>query len=158
MRKTVVAIGAAALIAGCGGGHGTSSGSAQCITANGYGGLGGRVNAFDANNNHTSGPAEPTPGAAWYEVTRIDAGCVTAFSVRDSANPPLGTRDMLVRIHPYLPTDAQQIVSRFSCAVWKSAALQHATGLAFAKATAEAQEWVVPGSAQITVTSDASCQ
>jgi hypothetical protein len=32
------------------------------------GGLDGRVSAFDANHNDSTGPAEPTPGAAWYRM------------------------------------------------------------------------------------------
>lgn len=98
-----------------------STSSTSCVDAAGYGGLGGRASAFDANNNDSTGPAEPSPGTAWYVVTATARGCVTAFSVQDGASPPLTGRDLLFLVsHPYLPRGAKQLVNTNSCAVWKS--------------------------------------
>jgi hypothetical protein len=177
MRSLVAVIGVTALVAGCGGGsrstprtsasitaastqaeRGISTSSTSCIKTNGYGGLGGSENAFDANNDNSTGPAEPTPGAAWYQVVGIEAGCVTAYSVQDSATPPLAARDMLVLVsRGYLPNDAEPIVSTGSCAVWRSAALQRAVGVLFAKATAVPQAGSAPGTARIEATSSSTC-
>lgn len=156
MRK-LVAVVAALVIAGCGG-SGARPKHTSCISTNGYGGLGARVSAFDANNDGSTGPAEPTPGAAWYQVTGTENGCIAAYSVQDSATPPLGPRQMLILVgHPYLPADAHQLVTTSTCAVWKSAALERAVGLMYARATAVAQDWTVPGSAQIEAASDPTC-
>jgi len=130
----------------------------SCITTNGYGGLGGSEDAFDANNDNSTGAAGPTPGAAWYQVVGTAGGCVTAYSVQDSATPPLAARDMLVLVsRGYLPGDAEPVVNTGSCEVWKSTALQHAVGVLFAKATAVAQAGSVPGTARIESTSSSTC-
>src|SRR5438045_9211928 len=106
MRKLVAAVVVAALAAGCGAASSAPAGSgarakqpglvtsarpSPCVTNAGYGGLGGISRRFDANNNGSTGPAEPTPGAAWYQVLATARGCVIAYSVQDSAAPPLGT-------------------------------------------------------------------
>src|SRR5947199_154848 len=68
----------------------------------------------------------------------------------------------------YLPADAKRLVNIDSCAVWKSAALQHATGRAYARATvipeagtaAAAKEALarrVPAKAEIQATSTPTC-
>jgi len=178
VRKLVAVIGVTTLVAACGGGSrstprsssttsarstqteqaNSTAPSASCITTNGYGGLGGNEAAFDADNNNSTGPAEPTPGAAWYQLVGTEEGCVTAYSVRDSATPPLAARDMLVLVsHGYLPGDAEPVVNTGSCAVWRSAALQRAVGVLFAKATAVAQSGSVPGTARIEATSSSTC-
>lgn len=159
VRRFLVAVGVISLVAACGGSRSSSTSiRAACIAGNGYGGLGGRADAFDANNNDSPGPSGPTPGTAWYEVTHTEQSCVTAFMVRDTERPELGTRQLLFMVsHPYLPKDAKQVAKSASCMVWKSLALQHATGLLYAKATAVAQAGIVPGSAQLVATSDASC-
>jgi hypothetical protein len=92
MRPAVGAVGVTALIAACGGGgpapaRRASSGAAAhrtasspsalrtCITSGGYGGLGAYASAFDANDNDSTGLAEPTPGAAngFPGVAKIEA-------------------------------------------------------------------------------------
>ena len=132
---------------------GNHASAAPCITRPDYGGLGAAVDLFAANNNGSTGPAEPTPGAAWYQVIGTARGCVTAYSVQDSARPPLGTHDMLDLVSPYLPRDARQIVARPSCAVWESVSLRRATGLPYAEASAIAQiGGLRPGNAQMRIT------
>jgi hypothetical protein len=85
-----------------------STSASSCVEAGGYGGLGARVSAFDANNNDSTGPAQPSPGTAFYVVTATGRGCVTAFAVQDSTTPPLTARDLLVLvIHPFLPRGRQ---------------------------------------------------
>jgi len=178
MPKVLVLIGVTALVAGCGGagssstprsssattaqptrgGANSSAGSKSCISTNGYGGLGARETAFDANNDNSTGPAEPTPGAAWYQVIATNRGCVTAYTVQDSSTPPLAARDMLVLVsRGYLPKDAEQVASSNSCAMWKSAVLKRATGMLYAKATAIAQAGSMPGTAGMEATSDSTC-
>ena len=156
IRKVVFALAVTALVAGCGGSGGaltdTSSAPAgaprearitarvsPCITHSGYGGLGASARLFDANNNNSTGPAEPTPGAAWYLVSGTVRGCVAAYSVQDSATPPLRTHEMLDLVSSYLPGDAKPVVSEPDCIVYRSAELEHAIGLPYAKATALAQ-------------------
>ncbi len=132
--------------------------SSRCVDAAGYGGLGGRASAFDADNNNSTGPAEPTPGPAWYVVTATARGCITAFSLQDEGSPPLTARDLLFLVsHPYLPPDARRIVSADTCAVWKSGSLRRATGRAYAMATAVGQRRSSPGRAEIGVTSLPDC-
>jgi hypothetical protein len=81
-----------------------------------------------------------------------------AFSVQDGAWPPLTARALLLLVsHPYLPRDAKQLVNVESCAVWKSAALQRATGRQYARATAVAQAGSIPGRAEIEATSNPNC-
>jgi hypothetical protein len=132
--------------------------ASSCVAAPGYGGLGGRLNTFDANNSNSVGQAGPSPGNAFYMVTGAARGCVTAFAVQDSTSPPLTARDLLVLVsRPYLPDDAKQVVSTDSCAVWKSASLKRATGRAYAQATAIAQAGSTAGRAEIEATSSPSC-
>lgn len=135
-----------------------SAPASMCVGAPGYGGLGARLSAFDPNNNDSTGPAGPSPGAAFYTVTATARGCVTAFAVQDSTTPPLTARDLLLLVsHPYLPADAEQVVSTRSCAVWKSSALGRATGRMYARATAIAQAGSVAGTAEIETTSNSTC-
>ncbi len=179
MRKVVVVVGLSALVAACGGSGpssaprrhvttavGPNRGQAiaaplqrSCIIAAGYGGLGADENDFDANNNNSTGPAGPTPGAAWYQITATDRGCIAGYSVQDSATPPLGTRDMLDLIsRSYLPRDAQQVANGPGCVIWRSFALGRAIGLTYAKATAIPQLGaIMPGGAEVEATSDPSC-
>jgi hypothetical protein len=132
--------------------------AASCVDVGGYGGLGGRISAFDANNNESTGPGGPSPGNAFYVVTATAKGCVTAFAVQDSTTPPLTARGLLVLVsHPFLPSDSKQVVDTDRCDVWKSRALMRATGRAYARATAIAQGRSIPGTAQIAATSDSSC-
>jgi len=136
-----------------------SMSASSCVDAGGYGGLGARVSAFDANNNDSTGPAGPSPGTAYYVVTATARGCVTAFAVQDSATPPLAAHDLLALVsHPFLPVDAKHVVGTVGCAVWKSRALARATGRAYARATAIAQAGSAPGTAQIAATSNSACQ
>ena len=135
-----------------------STSASSCDSAPGYGGLGARLSAFDANNDNSTRPAEPSPGAAFYVVTATARGCVSAFAVQDSATPPLTARDLLILVsHPYLPGDAKEVVNTDGCAAWKSAALKRATGRAYAQATAIAQAGSIPGRAQIEATSNSTC-
>lgn len=132
--------------------------STSCVHAAGYGGLGARASAFSANNNGSTGPSEPTPGTAWYVVTGTTSGCVTSFSLQDTGSPPLSARYLLLLVSfPYLPRDAHRVVNTASCAVWKSAALRHATGRAYATATAIGQVGSLPGTAQIQATVKPEC-
>jgi hypothetical protein len=131
---------------------------AACVRGRGYGGLGARMRDFDANNNNSTGPAGPTPGPAFYTVTGTARGCVTAFAVQDFTGPPATARGLLFLVsHPYLPGDAKQLVGTDTCAVWKSAALERATGSAYARATASAQSGSTPGRARIETTSSPRC-
>jgi hypothetical protein len=161
---------ATAVVAGCGGNiartraspgaHLATAGTPirTCITRTGYGGLGASARLFDANNNDSTGPAEPTPGAAWYLVNAIAKGCVTAYSVQDSASPPLRTRDMIDLVSPYLPRDAKAVVTTPGCVVYRSAELEHALGLPYAKATALAQIGSLrKGFAQVRATAVSAC-
>jgi hypothetical protein len=175
IRRIAFALAVTALVAGCGGGggartapspaHGDGSpaagvtgGGAPCIKRSGYGGLGASVRRFDANNNNSTGPAEPTPGAAWYLVNAIARGCVAAYSVQDSASPPLRTRDMLDLVSPYLPDDAKPVITTPDCVVYRSAELGRALGLRYAKATALAQIGSLrKGFAQVRATAGSSC-
>lgn len=171
MHKAAVAIGVSALLAGCGGGSSSRPSttvapvrdtspiaSSSCITEQGFGGLGGRTDHFDANNNNTTDAAGPTPGAAFYQVDGTIGGCVAAFSVQDSAGPPLRPGDMLDLVsRGHLPNDAKPVVSTRSCAVWKSLELKRAVGLPYARATAIGQVGGAPGSALIQVTSHSHC-
>ena len=171
MHKAAVAIGVSALLAGCGGGSSSRSSttvapvrdpspiaSSSCVTEQGFGGLGGRTDHFDANNNNTTDAAGPTPGAAFYQVDGTIGGCVAAFSVQDSAGPPLRPGDMLDLVsRGHLPKDAKPVVSTPSCAVWKSLELERAVGLPYARATAIGQVGGAPGSALIQVTSHSRC-
>ena len=178
MRTMVVATAVIALVAGCGGSGSSSTvrssaataarsthappnvftRSSSCIPTNGYGGLGGSQHAFAANNNNSTGPAEPTPGAAWYQVIATQRGCVTAYSLQESGPAPLGAHAMLVLLsRGYLPADAEQVVNTSSCAVWRSATLRRAIGLLYAKATAIAQAGSAAGSARIEATSHSAC-
>lgn len=135
-----------------------SASASSCVAASGYGGLGGRISAFDADNNNSAGPGQPSPGTAFYVVTGTARGCVTAFAVQDSSTPPLTARDLLVLVsHPYLPGDAKQVVNTDRCAVWKSAALKRATGRAYAQATAIAQAGSTGGRAEIEATGNPTC-
>jgi hypothetical protein len=139
-------------------GSAASASPSSCIAAAGYGGLGGRLNAFDANNNNSAGPGQPSSGTAFYVVTAIARGCVTAFAVQDSSNPPLTAHDLLVLVgHPYLPGDAEQLVGTDRCAVWKSAALKRATGRAYARATAIGQAGSTMGTGRIEATANPTC-
>jgi hypothetical protein len=116
------------------------------------------VNDFDANNDNSTGPAGPSPGPAFYVVTRSVRGCVTAFAVQDFTGPPVTTSDLLFLVsHPYLPRDAKQLIRLPSCAIWKSVALERATGQAYAEATASAQVGQIPGRAQLQATSNPGC-
>jgi hypothetical protein len=152
----IVATGAALLVTSLG--ASASPSRSRCDRAPGYGGLGGRVRDFDANNNNSTGEAGPSPGTAFYTVTATARGCVTAFAVQESASPPLSARDLLFLVsHPYLPVDARQLVSTRRCAVWRSAALRRATGRAYARATAAAQATGIPGRAQIEATTNPAC-
>jgi hypothetical protein len=135
-----------------------STPASSCIEAGGYGGLGARVTAFDPNNDDSTGPAAPSPGTAFYVVTAIARGCVTAFAVQDGTTPPLTARGLLTLVsRPLLPADAKQIVSADSCAVRKSRALLRATGREYARATAIAQAGSIPGTAKIAATSSSAC-
>jgi hypothetical protein len=137
---------------------GAPTSPSSCIAAPGYGGLGGRLTAFDANNNNSAGPGQPSSGTAFYVVTAIARGCVTAFAVQDSSNPPLTAHDLLVLVgHPYLPGDARQLVNTDRCAIWKSAALKRATGRAYAQATAIRQAGSTMGTGQIEATANPTC-
>jgi hypothetical protein len=132
--------------------------SHACVNTAGYGGLGARASAFSANNNASTGPAEPTPGTAWYAVTATERGCVTAFSLQDGGAPPVTARYLLLLVsYPYLPRDARRVVNLGTCAVWNSATLRRATGKAYATATAIAQVGSMPGRAQIETTVRPSC-
>lgn len=132
--------------------------SGSCVHTAGYGGLGGRASAFSANNNGSTGASEPTPGTAWYVVRGTMRGCVTAFSLQDTGSPPLSARYLLLLVSfPYLPRDARRVVNIATCAVWKSAALEHATGRAYATATATGQVGSLPGTAQIQTTVKPEC-
>jgi hypothetical protein len=163
-----------ALVAGCGGSGArsaqTSSAvggpqaavgatqSTSCIARHGYGGLGASARLFDANNNDSTGPAEPTPGAAWYLVNEITRGCVAAYSVQDSASPPLRSRDMLDLVSAYLPDDAKPVVSTHNCVIYRSAELERAIGLPYAKATALAQIGSLrTGFAEVKATTASTC-
>jgi hypothetical protein len=175
MGKVVVVIAVTALVAGCAAGGSspvrnlwtapTQEGSASnfsrsvsCIAKRGYGGLGASTDVFDANNNNSTGPSVPTPGAAWYQVIGIAGGCVTAYQVQDSTAPPLKAHDMLDLVSTYLPGDAKQLVNTGSCAVWTSASLLRAIGLRYAKATAIPQLGSLSsGSAQMKATSASTC-
>jgi hypothetical protein len=175
MGKVVAVIAVTALVAGCGGGgsssvrnlrkapagEGSASSlgrSASCITKPGYGGLGASKDRFDANNNNSTGPGVPTPGAAWYQVIGLAGGCVTGYEVQDSTAPPLKAHDMVDMVSTYLPDDAEQLVNTGSCAVWKSASLLRAIGLRYAKATAISQLGSLrSGSAQMKATSASTC-
>jgi hypothetical protein len=133
--------------------------ASSCVDAAGYGGLGGRISAFDANNNNSVGPAGPSPGAAFYVVTATVRGCVAGFAVQDTTGPPITAPELLILVsHPYLPGDAKPLLSTDRCAVWESAALKRATGRAFARATAIAQTASAAGRAQIEATSSSTCQ
>lgn len=135
-----------------------SASAAACVGAPGYGGLGARLSAFDPNNNNSTGPAGPSPGAAFYTVTAIAGGCVTAFAVQDSTTPALTARDLLILVsHPYLPADAKPVANTRNCEVWKSSILRRATGRPYARATAIAQAGSVPGTAQIEARSTPTC-
>jgi hypothetical protein len=135
-----------------------STSAASCVAAPGYGGLGGRLSAFNANNNDSVGQAGPSPGTDLYMVTATARGCVAAIAVQDSATPPLTARALLVLVsHPYLPDDARRVMNTASCGVWRSAALKRATGRAYARATAVAQAGSRAGTAQIEATSDSTC-
>jgi hypothetical protein len=139
-------------------GSAASASPSSCIAAPGYGGLGGRLNAFDANNNNSAGPGQPTSGTAFYVVTAIARGCVTAFAVQDSSTPPLTAHNLLLLVgHPYLPGDARQLVDTNRCAVWKSAALKRATGRAYARATAIGQAGSTMGTGRIEATAKPTC-
>jgi hypothetical protein len=164
----VIAGAAAALLVtdlGSGGGRsGTTSAAlagapaSKCVRAPGYGGLGARLSAFDPNNNNSTGPAGPSPGAAFYTLTATARGCVTGFAVQDGTTPPLTARDLLILVsHPYLPADAERVVTTDSCGVWRSSALKRATGRAYARATAIAQAGSTPGTAEIAATSSSRC-
>lgn len=175
MGKVVAVIAVTALVAGCGGGGSSSVGnlrtarsgpgsessfgrSASCIAKRGYGGLGASKDLFDANNNNSTGPAVPTPGAAWYQVIGIAGGCVTAYEVQDSTTPSLKAHAMLDMVSSYLPGDARQLVNTGSCAVWKSGSLLRAIGLRYARATAISQLGSLrSGSAQMKATSASTC-
>jgi hypothetical protein len=163
MAKGVAVLAVAALLAGCGAGMKsrprTAAGQASsCIAGHGYGGLGARASAFDANNNGSTGPAEPTPGAAWYQVIGTARGCVTGYSVQDSAAPPLRASDMLALVSPYLPRDARPVARTGTCTVWESAALRRATGMPFARGTAIGQIGsLMAGSAQVQATARSTC-
>lgn len=136
----------------------TTAAWTACVDAPGYGGLGARTSAFDANNDGSTGPAAPTPGTAWYAVTATERGCVTAFSVQDAGSPPLTARELLVLVSdPYLPRDAKRLVLAGTCGVWKSATLQRATGRPYATAIAIAQIRSLPGRAAIAATSKPAC-
>jgi len=152
----IAAAAAAILVASLesGGGRDRSS----CVDAGGYGGLGGRMSAFDANNNDSTGPAGPSSGTAFYVVTEIARGCVTAFAVQDSTSPPLTAHSLLGLVsRPFLPGDAERVVNTDRCAVWKSRELMRATGRAYARATATTQAGNVPGTARIAVTAQSTC-
>lgn len=137
---------------------GASTSASSCIDVGGYGGLGGRMSAFDANNNDSTGAAGPSSGTAFYVVTATARGCVTAFAVQDSTSPPLTARALLGLVsRPYLPGDAKRVVDTDSCAVWKSRALVRATGRAYARATATAQAGDIPGTARIAATGHSAC-
>lgn len=116
------------------------------------------MNAFDANNNDSTGPAGPSPGNAFYVVTATARGCVTAFAVQDSATPPLTARNLLVLVnHPFVPGDARRVAATNTCAVWRSRVLRRAIGRAYARATAIAEAGSIPGRAQIAATSSSAC-
>lgn len=163
VRAVAIAFSLGALIAGCGGGDRSVVASrrlpsASCVSAPGFGGLGARVGAFDANNNNTVGESGPTPGAAFYEIKGIEHGCISAFAVQDSAGPPLRGPQMLDLVSDaYLPRDAEQLARTTTCAVWRSAALKRALGAGYAQATAAAQTASEPGRAEIRVTGAAAC-
>ena len=156
LATAIVAAAAAILVAGLESGAGRDRSS--CVDAGGYGGLGGRVSAFDANNNDSTGPAGPSSGTAFYVVSAIARGCVTAFAVQDSASPPLTAHSLLGLVsRPFLPGDAERVVNTDRCAVWKSRALMRATGRAYARATATTQAGNVPGTARIAATAQSTC-
>jgi hypothetical protein len=167
---------AAALLAGCGGGGSPSklrsrtttvhvsypapvvSAPRSCIKTAGFGGLGASANDFDANNDDSTGPAGPTPGAALYEVIATKGGCVAAFAVQDSASPPLKATDMVGMVsRGFLPKDARQVAASSSCAVWRSPSLRRAIGWLYAKAAGAPQTGTGPGSGLIEATSDTTC-
>lgn len=135
-----------------------SPSGSSCVDAGGYGGFGARVSSFDPNNNDSTDPAGPSPGTAFYVVTATEKGCVTGFAVEDSTTPPLTARDLLVLVsHALLPGDANQVMHSDSCAVWRSRALTRATGRAYARATAIAGSGSVPGTAEISASSNSAC-
>jgi hypothetical protein len=132
--------------------------ASSCVDTPGYGGLGARVSAFDANNNDSTGAGEPSSGTAFYVVTATARGCTMGFAVQDGTTPPLTTRDLLVLVsNPFLPGDAKQVVNTGTCAIWKSRALMRATGRAYARATATSQAGDIPGTAKIAATSSSAC-
>jgi hypothetical protein len=168
MRRIAGALVIAALIAACGGGGSPRKVAklpasrpalpSTCIKTAGYGGLGAREDDFDANNDNSTEPAGPTPGAALYEVMATKGGCVTAFAVQDSAGPPLKAKDMVAMVsRGYLPKDATEVAASSSCAVWRSPALRRAVGSLYAKAAGAPQTGTGPGSGLIEATSDTTC-
>jgi hypothetical protein len=174
VRTIVVALAVSAAVVGCGGGTSSppphrvpasrgrvaaSAAASLCVTAPGFGGLGGRAASFDANNNGTVGPAGPSPGTAWYEVLNTRRGCVVAYSVQESATPPLRPRQMLSLVsRTYLPEDAERVARGDSCIVWKSPTLKAAVGVPYARAVAAAQTASLPGIAVIEASPSSSCR
>lgn len=101
-----------------------------------YGGLGGTVAAFNAQNPHRAGVV--APGVANYTVDATSAaGRVTAYHVEINAPPPFGDRQRIgLLAGTNLPSDAVEIYLRGNtCIVWRSRSLMTLVGRQYAVGT-----------------------
>lgn len=140
-----------------------------CVDAGGYNGLGARIGKFEMNYTGSMGPSGPAARNWTYEVTGTARRCVTALSVQNLSTPqPTRRRLLLLVSNAYFPRDAKKLVNTDSCVLWKSAALQRATGRPYAMAvvvpeagsaaaTRGAVAGSVPASTEIQATSVPTC-
>lgn len=106
-----------------------------CVDGGQYGGIGAAVAAFKKQNPTAANPppSEYLDGIAFYEIKGTARGCVTDYTITMSTTPTQSSRDLLSLLAGIsIPSDAQQVVNQDTCGVWKSAALQRATGKPYA--------------------------
>jgi hypothetical protein len=68
-------------------------------------------------------------GIAYSDIKARKRGCVSEYTITERTTPTQSDRELLSLVMGInLPHDAQQLVNQNRCGVWKSAALNKATG------------------------------
>lgn len=133
----------------------------RCVGSGQYGGIGASVAAFKKQSPSAANPppSEYQAGIAFYEIKGTAQGCVTDYTITEATIPTQSSRDLLFLVGGiFLPDDAMQLVNQNTCAVWKSAALQKATGKPYAVGfVVVAPQGNATGIAEMTASTSPKC-
>jgi hypothetical protein len=107
----------------------------ECVGGREYGGIGASVTGFKNQNPSAANPppSQYQDGIAFDRIKGSVRGCVTDYTITEATTPTQSARDLLSLVGGiFLPSDAKQLVNQDTCQVWKSPALQKATGKPYA--------------------------